>query len=334
MVKQHRTPAIPAASEKEQTMHKIALEEHFSIRELLPTSEELEFFDPQVLDVIESLLPELAEKRLANMDKAGIEIAVLSQTAPGIQAISNSPDASAMARHANDVLHTSIELQPRRFRGFAALNLQDIDAACAELKRCVNELGFVGALVNGSTQGEYLDNPRLDLLWLTLEQLDVPLYLHPGLPTNQPASMVKELDGATWGWSFDTATHALRLIVKGVFDKHPNAKVILGHMGENLPFYLWRLDSRYLSTRYRNDISTTPSAVFRRNFFITTSGVCDDAALQCSISTLGAERIMFSTDYPYEDIELAGRWMDQAMIDPLAKKMICRDTARMLLRLN
>lgn len=334
MVKQHRTPAIPAASEKEQTMHKIALEEHFSIRELLPTSEELEFFDPQVLDVIESLLPELAEKRLANMDKAGIEIAVLSQTAPGIQAISNSPDASAMARHANDVLHTSIELQPRRFRGFAALNLQDIDAACAELKRCVNELGFVGALVNGSTQGEYLVNPRLDLLWLTLEQLDVPLYLHPGLPTNQPASMVKELDGATWGWSFDTATHALRLIVKGVFDKHPNAKVILGHMGENLPFYLWRLDSRYLSTRYRNDISTTPSAVFRRNFFITTSGVCDDAALQCSISTLGPERIMFSTDYPYEDIELAGRWMDQAMIDPLAKTMISRDTARMLLRLD
>ena len=334
MVKQHRTPAIPAASEKEQTMHKIALEEHFSIRELLPTSEELEFFDPQVLDVIESLLPELAEKRLANMDKAGIEIAVLSQTAPGIQAISNSPDASAMARHANDVLHTSIELQPRRFRGFAALNLQDIDAACAELKRCVNELGFVGALVNGSTQGEYLDNPRLDLLWLTLEQLDVPLYLHPGLPTNQPASMVKELDGATWGWSFDTATHALRLIVKGVFDKHPNANVILGHMGENLPFYLWRLDSRYLSTRYRNDISTTPSAVFRRNFFITTSGVCDDAALQCSISTLGPERIMFSTDYPYEDIELAGRWMDQAMIDPLAKTMISRDTARMLLRLD
>jgi len=334
MVKQQRTPAITEASEKEPTLHKIALEEHFSIRELLPTSMELEFFDPQVLDVIESLLPELAEQRLANMDKAGIEIAVLSQTAPGIQAISNSPDASAMARYANDALHMSIELQPRRFRGFAALNLQDIDAACAELKRCVNELGFVGALVNGSTQGEYLDNPRLDPLWLTLEQLDVPLYLHPGLPTNQPASMVKELDGATWGWSFDTATHALRLIVKGVFDKHPNAKVILGHMGENLPFYLWRLDSRYLSTRYRNDISTTPSAVFRRNFFITTSGVCDDAALQCSISTLGPERIMFSTDYPYEDIELAGRWMDQAMIDPLAKTMICRDTARMLLRLD
>ena len=334
MVNQNRIPTSKAQTDHEPTINKIALEEHFSIGDLLPTSEELEFFDPQVLGAIEPLLPELAEERLANMDKAGIEIAVLSQTAPGIQAIAESTEASAIARCANNALHAAIEQQPRRFRGFAALNLQDVDAACAELKRCVNELGFVGALVNGSTQGEYLDNPRVDPLWSTLEQLDVPLYLHPGLPTNQPASMVKELDGATWGWSFDTATHALRLIVKGVFEKHPNANVILGHMGENLPFYLWRLDSRYATTRYRNDIATTPSAVFRRNFLITTSGVCDDAALQCSITTLGPERIMFSTDYPYEDIELAGRWIDQAPIDPLAKTMICRTTARTLLGLG
>ena len=330
---QSRTPASQIELENEPTINKIALEEHFSIRQLLPTSEELEFFDPKVLGEIEPLLPELAEQRLAHMDKAGIEIAVLSQTAPGIQAIAESSEASAMARCANDSLYSAIEQQPRRFRGFAALNLQDIDAACAELKRCVSELGFVGALVNGSTKGEYLDNPRVDPLWSTLEQLDVPLYLHPGLPTNQPASMVKELDGATWGWSFDTATHALRLIVKGVFDKHPNANVILGHMGENLPFYLWRLDSRYASTRYHNAIGTTPSAVFRQNFYITTSGVCDNAALQCSIDTLGAEKIMFSTDYPYEDIELAGRWIDQAPIDQQARALICQESAKTLLRL-
>ena len=323
MANKKPSPASKAETEHEPSINKIALEEHFSIRELLPTSEELEFFDPQVLGAIEPLLPEMAEQGLANMDKAGIEIAVLSQTSPGIQAIADSPEASAMARHANDALHAAIEQQPRRFRGLAALNLQDVDTACAELKRCVSELGFVGALFNGSTQAEYLDNPRVDPRWSILEQLDVPLYLHPGLPTNQPASMMKELDGATWGWSFDAATHALRLIVKGVFEKHPNANVILGHMGENLPFYLWRLDSHYATTRYRNDISTTPSAVFRRNFLITTSGVCDDAALQCSIAALGPERIMFSTDYPYEDIELAGRWIEQATIDPIAKTMIC-----------
>ena len=333
MSKNH-TAESKAQTDHEPTINKIALEEHFSIGELLPTSAELGFFNPEVLGAIEPLLPELAEKRVANMDKAGIEIAVLSQTAPGIQAIADSPEASAMARYANDALYTAIQQQPRRFRGFAALNLQDIDAACAELKRCVSELGFVGALVNGSTQGEYLDNPRVDPLWSTLEQLDVPLYLHPGLPTNQPASMVKELDGATWGWSFDTATHALRLIVKGVFQRHPNVNVILGHMGENLPFYLWRLDSRFSTTRYRNDINSLPSAVFRRNFFITTSGVCDDAALQCSIENLGPQRIMFSTDYPYENIETAGRWIDEAPIDPKIKELICRETAQKLLNLT
>ena len=331
---ENRNPSAQAATANEPAIEKIALEEHFSIRELLPTPEELEFFDPQLLGEIEPLLPELAEKRLNNMNKAGIEIAVLSQTAPGVQAIAESSEASAMARVANDSLHVAIQQEPQRFRGFAALNLLDIDSACAELKRCVNELGFVGALVNGSTKGEYLDNPRVDQLWLTLEQLDVPLYLHPGIPTDQPASMVKELDGATWGWSFDTATHALRLIVRGVFEKHPNVNVILGHMGENLPFYLWRLDSRYSTTRYRNDISSIPSAVFRRNFFITTSGVCDDAALRCSIENLGPQRIMFSTDYPYENIETAGRWIDEAPIEPEVRKLICRETAQKLLKLN
>ena len=313
---------------------KIALEEHFSIQELLPTPAELEFFDPQVLNRIEPLLPELADRRLTAMDRAGIEIAVLSQTAPGIQTVASSSEASVLARRANDALEVAIQQQPQRFRGFAALNLQDVDAACAELKRCITELGFVGALINGSSHGQYLDHPDLEPLWSTLETLDVPLYLHPGLPTNQPASMVRELDGATWGWSFDTATHALRLIVKGVCDRHPKARVILGHMGENLPFYLWRLDSRYATTRYRQAISGPPSEIFRRQFFITTSGVCDDAALQCSIDTLGCDRIMFSTDYPYEDIELAGRWIDQAPIDRKSKTMISRTTAETLLRLN
>jgi len=313
---------------------KIALEEHFSIQELLPTPAELEFFDPQVLNRIEPLLPELADRRLTAMDRAGIEIAVLSQTAPGIQTVASSSEASVLARRANNALQVAIQQHPQRFRGFAALNLQDVDAACAELKRCITELGFVGALINGSSHGQYLDHPDLEPLWSTLETLDVPLYLHPGLPTNQPASMVRELDGATWGWSFDTATHALRLIVKGVFDRHPKARVILGHMGENLPFYLWRLDSRYATTRYRQAISGPPSEIFRRHFFITTSGVCDDAALQCSIDTLGCDRIMFSTDYPYEDIELAGRWIDQAPIDRKSKTMISRTTAEALLRIN
>ena len=137
----------------------------------------------------------------------------------------------------------------------------------AELRRCVQKLGFVGVLVNGSTQGLYLDDPGLDLFWRTLEDLDVPLYLHPGLPTNHSASMVEELEGATWEWSFDTATQALCWIVGNFFQRHLNAKVIIGHMGANLPFYLWHLDRRFELTRYRSKLSSKPCDVFRDHFF-------------------------------------------------------------------
>ena len=268
------------------------------------------------------------------MDAAGIDIAVLSQTAPGIQGISSPTEASGLAIEANNALHSAIAMHMTRFKGFAALNMQNVDHACDELKRCVLELGFVGALVNGSSQGIYLDDPSMAPLWSCLEDLDVPLYLHPGIPTDQPSSMVKELDGATWGWSFDTATHALRLIVKGVFEQHPGANVILGHMGENLPFYLWRLDSRFATTRYRDSISMSPGDCFRKHFWITTSGVCDNAALQCSIDSLGIDRVMFSTDYPYEDIELAGNWIEQAPISNTIRQKIYRDNAQHLLKLS
>ena len=323
-----------SSSVQKQPIKKIALEEHFSIQALLPTEQEVSFFAPEVLTTIEPRLPELGEARLKAMDAAGIDIAVLSQTAPGIQGISSPKEASALTIEANNALHRATAAHPTRFKGFAALNVQDVDHACDELKRCVLELGFVGALINGNTQGIYLDAPSMAPLWSCLEDLDVPLYLHPGMPTDQPSSMVKELDGATWGWSFDTATHALRLIVKGVFERNPRAKVILGHMGENLPFYLWRLDSRFATTRYRNSISTSPGDCFRKHFWITTSGVCDNAALQCSIDSLGIDRVMFSTDYPYEDIELAGNWIEQAPISNTIRQKICRDNAQHLLKLS
>ena len=313
---------------------KIALEEHFSIRDLMPNAKELTFFDPDTLALIDPLLPELAEQRLAAMDAAGIQLSVLSQTGPGVQGVSNRSEATELAIRSNNTLWKAVQENPTRFRGFAAVNLLDVNAACQELKRCIQELGFVGVLINGSTKGLYLDDPGLNLFWQTLEELKVPLYLHPGIPTNHPASMVDELEGATWEWSFDTATQALRLIMKNIFERHPEAKVILGHMGENLPFYLWRLDSRFEITRYRSNLSAKPSDIFKKHFYITTSGVCDDAALKCSIDSIGANRIMFATDYPYEDIDFASRWIEAANIDDKAKAQICYSNAERILKLN
>ena len=312
---------------------KIALEEHFSIRDLMPNAKELTFFDPDTLALIDPLLPELAEQRLAAMDAAGIQLSVLSQTGPGVQGVSNRSEATELAIRSNNTLWKAVQENPTRFRGFAAVNLLDVNAACQELKRCIQELGFVGVLINGSTKGLYLDDPGLNLFWQTLEELKVPLYLHPGIPTNHPASMVDELEGATWEWSFDTATQALRLIMKNIFERHPEAKVILGHMGENLPFYLWRLDSRFEITRYRSNLSAKPSDIFKKHFYITTSGVCDDAALKCSIDSIGANRIMFATDYPYEDIDFASRWIEAANIDDKAKAQICYSNAERILKL-
>ncbi|NBR44325.1 MAG: hypothetical protein EBT85_04530 [Synechococcaceae bacterium WB5_2B_268] len=166
--------------------NKIALEEHFCAPGLEPSIKDVAFFDPEVLHKIELALPEVSEQRLKAMDSAGISIQVLSQTAPGVQSIKAAADAIELARWANDCLQKHIKFSPERFRGFACLALQDVDTACDELKRCVEELGFVGALINGSTNGAYLDEPQFSRFWQTLEQLDVPLYLHPGLPADHP----------------------------------------------------------------------------------------------------------------------------------------------------
>ncbi len=312
----------------------IALEEHFAAPGLLPKASELSFFNPDLLAEIEGVLPDLAAKRLEAMDQAGIEIAVLSQTAPGVQGLTSSHEAVDLARQANNHLQQAISLFPQRFRGFAAVPLQDIPQACDELRRCVLELGFVGVLVNGCTQGRFLEDPIYQPFWSLLEELAIPLYLHPGLPIEAPRSRLPELDGATWGWTVDTASHALRLVVSGLFERHPLASVILGHMGETLPYLLWRLDSRFGSTRYADKLQHPPSAIIKRHFYITTSGVCDDAPLRCAINAMGHERVMFATDYPYEDIVTAGRWLETAALSSEEQQAIAFSNAKRLLRIS
>lgn len=311
----------------------IALEEHFAAPGLLPDAEDVAFFDPEQLAQIDRLLPELADQRLTAMNQAGIQIAVLSQTAPGVQGIHNASEAVFCAKAANDHLKRTLDLHPDRFRGFAALALQDVGAACTELTRCVEELGFVGALVNGCSQQRFLDNTLYAPFWRTLERLKVPLYLHPGIPAESPLSRLPELEGATWAWTADTAEHALRLVVTGVFERHPEAQVILGHMGETLPYLLWRLDSRFAVTRYANQLRQQPSEIIRRHIHITTSGVCDQAPLRCALDAMGSDRVLFATDYPYEDINLAGHWMQTTPLSAGERDAIGHGNARRLLGL-
>ena len=319
-----------------EPIEKIALEEHFCAPGLEPSIEDVSFFDPDILKGIERQLVEISEQRLQLMDRSGIAIAVLSQTAPGVQSLRDPELAAELAKRANQFLKQRINAAPDRFRGFACVALQDVGSACDALRWCVEELGFVGALVNSSTCGMYLDEPHLAPFWSTLERLNVPLYLHPGLLPDRPLSFRghPELEGAVWGWTCDTAAHALRLVFAGVFDRHPGARVILGHMGETLPYMLWRLDSRAAITPIGRRLSRVPSETLRHHVLVTTSGVCADPPLRCALMALGDDAVMFATDHPYEDCELAARWIENASISEAQRLRICTATARRVLRLG
>jgi 2,3-dihydroxybenzoate decarboxylase len=270
------------------------------------------------------------------MDAAGIDVQVLSLTVPGLQTDTDDRTARDDARFANDYLARVMAGHPDRFRGFAALPMQDPKAAAAELGRCVRELGFCGALVNDHFQGHYLDEPRYDEVWAALEELSVPLYLHPGAP---PADHWKALDGhpelygATWSWAAETGVHALRVIYGGVFDRHPGATLILGHMGEFLPFMRSRLDSRYLTLDLEAPLQRMPSAYIGSNVVITTSGVFSPAALTGAVLEIGADAVMFSVDYPYESSREAVAGIERTTLSDSDREKIAHGNAERILRL-
>jgi 2,3-dihydroxybenzoate decarboxylase len=271
------------------------------------------------------------------MDAAGIDVQVLSLTVPGLQADTDPAISRDDARFANDYLAQVVAAHPDRFRGFAALPMQDPEAAAAELDRCVRELGFCGALVNDHLQGHYLDEPRYDEVWAALEELSVPLYLHPGAP---PADRWKVLDGrpelygATWSWAAEVGGHALRIIYGGVFDRHPGATLILGHMGEFLPFMRSRLDSRHHTLDLKAPLQRMPSAYLGSNVVITTSGVFSPAALTGAVLEIGADAVMFSVDYPYESSHEAVAGLERATLSDTDRHKIAHRNAERILRLR
>ena len=318
-------------------MEKVALEEHFMIDLLVPyMGNTLSSISQDVASRGLAALKDFGDQRIAAMDAGGIDMAILSLSGRGVQ---NEPDravASRLAKRCNDMLAVEIQGKPKRYGGLAHLPMQDPAGAADELERCVTELGFHGGKIHGQTFGVYLDDPRYEAFWERAAAIQAPIYLHPTDPATEPVVFEgrPELLGPVWSWTVETSAHALRLVIAGVFERHPRAQIILGHMGECLPFHLWRFDRRYAVADHAGyTLPQPPSFYIRRNVAITTAGVCDDAALLCSIAALGEERVLFSVDYPFEDCAIAGAWADALPVDEALRAKICRGNAEALLRL-
>lgn len=323
-------------------MRYIALEEAFFIPELaerqpipaLPLTFKTEFAEQ-----IRPRLTDFSEYRLSEMDNAGIDIQVLSLTVPGLQVDIDPGLARDNARFANEYLAKAIGEHPDRFRGFAALPLQDPAAAAAELERAVTQDGLCGALVNDCVYGpggRYLDAPEYDELWSALESLGVPLYLHPGAPPADHWRVIEgrpELYGATWSWAAEVSGHALRILFSGVFDRHPGATLILGHMGEFLPFQRSRLDSRY-ATLATTALKRMPSEYLGTNIVFTNSGVFSPAVMLGAVLEVGADALMFSIDYPYESSYQAVKGFEQTTLSAADREKIAHGNAERLLRIS
>lgn len=318
---------------------KIGLEEHFALEATLGDSEH--FVGPQTWIELRAGLLDVQERRIALMDTHGIERMILSLNAPAVQGIVDPAEAARTARTANDVLAEEIAKRPERFSALAALAMHDPDAAAAELERCVRGYGFVGALVNGYTQvgdannAVYYDLPQYRPFWKTVERLGVPLYLHPREPSQRKAYDGHPwLTGPAYGFAAETGLHALRLMGSGLFDECPRLTIILGHMGEGLPFNLYRIDERIAWSPMGYPAKRRISEYFSDNFFITTAGNFRTQSLINAILEVGADRILFSTDYPFEDVREAAGWFDAASISPRDRRKIGRDNALALFKLT
>ena len=292
--------------------------------------------DPKKRAALTALLDDRDNARLPAMDAAGVEIFVLSHTSPGVQVETDAALAAERARAANDYMQATVQAHPTRYRAFAHLAMQDVAAARRELSRCVGELGFVGALINGNTNGVYLDDPQYLPFWEDVAGLNVPVYIHPADPHVEPQVLqdYPVLQGAVWGWSTDNSSHFLRLLVSGLFDRYPRLTIILGHMGETLPYFAWRVDKRLAGMELPMKLEKKPSEYYRSNLAITTSGVCQDSALLCALREMGDDRVLFSVDYPYEDATEAAGWIDAAPITSEQREKVCFSNAQRILNLD
>jgi 2,3-dihydroxybenzoate decarboxylase len=282
---------------------------------------------------------DLGEDRIRIMDEAGVAMQIISLASPGVQ-VFDAEKGTALARRANDQLAAAARAHPTRFAGLAAIAPQSVDAATRELERAVRELGLNGVMINSHTKGEYLDEEKFRPILAKVEELRVPLYIHPRTPSPQmlePFTRYPGLAAATYGFSVETGLHALRLILGGVFDDFPGLTVILGHMGEGLPFWIDRVDNRtaFIQTGpgpKSRKLRKRPSDYLRENFYVTTSGMDFEPALMLAHRVVGPERILFAIDHPMEDGTNPVRVLDEAPIPDEDKIRIYQTNAERVFR--
>ncbi len=322
---------------------KIGLEEHFALPETLQDS--AGFVPAGYWSELEARLLDLHDGRLRQMDENGIEMMILSLNSPAVQAIPSVQQACELARRANDFLAEQVARRKDRFQAFAALPMQDPEEAARELERCIRQLKFKGALVNGFSQVNtpdnlvYYDAPQYEGFWGVAEQLNAPFYLHPRNPIPAWAQIYAGhpwLLGPTWAFGQETAVHALRLMGSGLFDRHPGLNIVLGHLGEGLPYSLWRVDNRnaWVKAPKAYPARKTFGEYFRAHFHLTTSGNFRTQTLIDALLEMGADRILFSTDWPFENVDHASAWFDAAAISEADRIKIGRTNAVKLFNLT
>jgi predicted TIM-barrel fold metal-dependent hydrolase len=312
----------------------IAIEEHYWDAELSATYSGVEGVRN---DEMTKRLHDLGDLRIKEMDEAGVDIQILSHGAPSAQKLAGD-HAVALTKRVNDRLAAAVAAHPTRFAGFAALPTVDPAAAADELERTVTKHGFKGAMIHGLANGLFLDDKRFWPIFERAEQLDVPIYLHPSLPHPQVMDVYyKEyakdfpmVIRAAWGFTVETATIAIRLVLSGVFDKYPKLKIVLGHLGETLPFLVWRIDNA-LARPGGKQMSFRD--VFCRNFWITTSGNFSNPALLCCVMEMGVDRILFAIDWPFVPNRPGTKWMEDVPLCEEDKAKILSGNAKKLFRM-
>jgi 2,3-dihydroxybenzoate decarboxylase len=259
------------------------------------------------------LLLDIGDGRIAAMDANGIQKMILSLTSNGFQSL-DADVATGLVKEANDRLHSAVTKYPTRFDGLVAIAPQIPETAAKELERGITKLGMKGLIINSHAAGEFLDAPKYRVIFEAAQALDVPVYLHPAVP---PPQMVKPymdygLTGAMLGFAAETCLHAMRLILSGLFDDFPGLKMVLGHLGEGIPYYLQRIDTHfnYVSSQLRNKPKQMPGEYFKEHFWVSTSGMNGTPAVKFCKDVLGIDRIMFAMDYPHEIMPLEVERMD------------------------